>query len=165
MSPLAMKWGKKKATNDVVNLEITSVHQFTPPVTVNTSSRLKKVYSSSTEELHLPNDFLPDAPIFSLWCPNFLVPQKKDDLLKLEYNFNIFEVAGPAKIYKWIQAASLPSCAIAHHLELREHFDSKVIAKLKEELVKLKEAHAKEIRSLEEKIKKAKDKYSAKEQE
>ena len=50
-------------------------------------------------------------------------------------------------------------------MELRECSDDKAIIELKEELVKLKEAHSKEIYSLEDKVKKADDKYSAKKKE
>ena len=61
--------------------------------------------------------------------------------------------------------ASLHSCAIAHHLELRECSKEKVIVKLKGKLVKLREAYAGEICSLEEKVKKVEDKCLAKENE
>lgn len=68
-------------------------------------------------------------------------------------------------IYKRIQAASLCSCAITRHLELRERFKGNVINELKEELMKLKKTDAKEIRSLEDIAKKAEDKCSTKEKE
>ena len=54
--------------------------------------------------------------------------------------------------------ASLRSCAIGHHLELRERSDGKAIAKLKEELMKLREAYSGHICSLEDKVKRAEDK-------
>ena len=62
---------------------------------------------------------------------------------------------------QWIQAASLRSCAIAHHLELKERSKERTIAELREEIMKLIESHAGEIHSLEERVKRAEDKYSA----
>ena len=70
----------------------------------------------------------------------------------------MFEAAGAIGMYQWMQAMSLRTCIIARHLELRERFDDKAISELKEELLKLRKAHAGEIRSLEEKFKKAKSK-------
>ena len=49
--------------------------------------------------------------------------------------------------------------------KMRECSNGKAIIELKEELVKLKEAHSEEICSLEDKVKKIKDKYSAKKKE
>ena len=46
-------------------------------------------------------------------------------------------------------------------MELKEHSREKVIAELREELIKLRESHVGEICLLEEKVRKAKDKYSA----
>ena len=51
-----------------------------------------------------------------------------------------------------LQAASLHSCAIAHHLELKERSREKTITELNKKLVKLRESHAREIRSLEENV-------------
>ena len=68
-------------------------------------------------------------------------------------------------MYKQIQVASLRSCAIARHLELRACSHRKAFTKLKEELSKLRETHFEEVCSLEAKIKKAKEKCSAKEKE
>ena len=48
--------------------------------------------------------------------------------------------------------ASLRSYKIAHHLELKERSGEKTITKLNEKLVKLRESHAREIRSLEENV-------------
>ena len=56
--------------------------------------------------------------------------------------------------------ASLRSCAIAHHLELKERSGENFITKLKKELARLKASHTGEVRSLEEKVKEAEDKYS-----
>ena len=64
-------------------------------------------------------------------------------------------------MYKWIQVASLRSCALACHLELRERPDEKAISELKEELSKLREAHAEEVQALKAKLKKVEDKCSA----
>ena len=74
----------------------------------------------------------------------------------------MFEAMGAMGMYKWIQAVSSRSCEIAHHLELREHCDGKAVTELKEELSKLREAHSKEIRLLEDKLKKGEDKWLAK---
>ena len=68
-------------------------------------------------------------------------------------------------MFQWVQMASLCSCAIAHHLERKERSREKTIAKLKKELVKLKEFHTEEIRLLEEKVIKAEDKYLAGQQD
>ena len=163
--PLVIKQGKKRASNDVVDLEATSNCQSTLPFITNTLSRLKKVYSAFSEDFHLLHDFQFDAPPFSLWCPRFPLHQKGYDLLKSNYDFNIFEVAGATKMYKWIQVVCLRSYTITRHLELRERSDSTDIIELKEELMKLREAYSREIRSLEDKVKKAKDKYSIKEKE
>ena len=48
-------------------------------------------------------------------------------------------------------------------MELREHSDGKAITELKEELVKLREAHFGDIHSLEDRVKKAEEKCLAKE--
>ena len=77
----------------------------------------------------------------------------------------MFKAPKATRMYQWIQAASLHSCAIGHHLELKECFDGKVISELKEELMKLREAHAEEIRSLENNVKRVEDKCSANEKE
>ena len=61
--------------------------------------------------------------------------------------------------------ASLHSCTIACHLELKEYFDNKVVTELKEEIMKHREAHSREICSLEEKVNQVEDKYSIKEKE
>ena len=66
---------------------------------------------------------------------------------------------------QWMQAASLCTCAISHHLELKESYDEKTIFELKEELVMLREAYVGEISSLKEKAKKAEEKHSAKEKQ
>ena len=60
---------------------------------------------------------------------------------------------------------SLCSCTIARHLELRECSNGKAITKLKDDLVKLREAHSGEICYLEDKVKKTEDKYLTKEKE
>ena len=57
----------------------------------------------------------------------------------------MFETIRATAMYKWIQAMSLHFCAIACLLELRERFDGKVVAELKEELSKLMDAHSDEI--------------------
>ena len=62
---------------------------------------------------------------------------------------------------QWVQPVSLFSYAVARHLELKECSGEKTIALLREEIVKLRESHAGEIRSLEEKVKNAEDKYLA----
>ena len=77
----------------------------------------------------------------------------------------MFDFAGVVGMFQWVQMASLCSCAIAHHLERKERSREKTIAKLKKELVKLKEFHTEEIRLLEEKVKKAEDKYLAGQQD
>ena len=73
----------------------------------------------------------------------------------------MFEAAGATGMYKWIQVASLRSCAIACHLELKECFDRRTIIELKEELSKLREAHTEEVQTLKGKLKKAEDKCLA----
>ena len=73
---------------------------------------------------------------------DFPIHQKEDDLLKSNFDYNVFEVAEATRMYKWIQVVSLCSYAIAHHLKLREYSDGKVVTKLKEELSKLREAHS-----------------------
>ena len=72
--------------------------------------------------------------------------------------FDATEVAG---MLQWVQTIGLRSCTITHHMELKEHAEARIVAELKEELVRLRESHAREVRSLEEKVKRAKDKYSA----
>ena len=57
------------------------------------------------------------------------------------------------------------SCTIACHLELREHSNERAIIELKQEIAKLKLAHAEEVQALKAKLKKTKDKYSAGEKE
>ena len=75
------------------------------------------------------------------------------------------ETAGAIGMYKWIQAVSLRSSALACHLELRECFDGKAISELKEELSKLREAHAEEVQALKAKLKTVEHKCSAQEKE
>lgn len=77
----------------------------------------------------------------------------------------MFEAAGAMGMFKWIQAVRLRSCAIACHFELRECSDERAITELKEELSKLREAHAEEVCFLESMLKKAEDKCLAKEKE
>ena len=77
----------------------------------------------------------------------------------------MFETIRATAMYKWIQAMSLHFCAIACLLELRERFDGKVVAELKEELSKLMDAHSDRIHLLEDNLKKAEDKCSAKKEE
>ena len=48
---------------------------------------------------------------------------------------------------------------IARHIKLKECIEERTIAKLKEELVRFKESHIGQVCSLEEKVKKAEDKY------
>ena len=62
---------------------------------------------------------------------------------------------------QWVQVASLRSCTITHHLELKKCSKENSIVELREELVRLKESYAREIRLLKEKVKKVEDKYSA----
>ena len=97
--------------------------------------------------------------------PSFPIHQKRDDLLKLDYDYSILEVTRATRMYKLIQAASLCSCAIARHLKQRECSNGNVVTRLKEELSKLREAHSGEICLLKEKLKKAEDKCSAREKE
>ena len=143
----------------MVYLEATSKRQSTPHLAVETLSWLKRAYSRPSEDSHLLSDFRFDALPFFIYSTSFLIHQKGDDLLNFDFDFNMFEVAGATSMYKRLQAVSLHSWAIAHHLELREHFDGKSISKLKEKLVKLREAHFREIHSLEDKVKKAEDKW------
>ena len=54
---------------------------------------------------------------------------------------------------------------ITHHLELKERSGERTIVELKEELINLRESHVGEICSLEEKVKKAEDKYLVEQKE
>ena len=73
----------------------------------------------------------------------------------------MFDAAGVVGMLKWVQAASLQYCVIGHHMELKEHIKERNIAELKEKLVRLRESYARKVYSLEEKVKKAEDKYLA----
>ena len=163
--PLIIKWRKKRALDEVVDLETTLARQSTPPITADASSWLKKIRSGPPEHSYFLNDFHVDALLFSLWSPGFPAQQKGDELLKSSFDIDMFKVATAMGIYQCIQAASLCSCTIACHLELRECSKGKAISELKEELAKLRETHSEEICSLEGKVKKAKDKCSATEKE
>ena len=74
--------------------------------------------------------------------PRFLVQLKGDKLLKSTFDLDMFDATKAVGMFQWIHAASLRSCAIARHLELKEHSREKTISKLKEELVKLRESYA-----------------------
>ena len=56
--------------------------------------------------------------------------------------------------------ASLRSCVIARYMEFKERVKVRTIAELKEELVRLRESHSREVRLLEEKVRKVKDRHS-----
>ena len=77
----------------------------------------------------------------------------------------MFDAIGAAGMFQWIQEVSLCSCAIAHHIELKEHSGEKTISKLRDKLINLREFYAKEICSLEGKVKKAEDKCLNKQKE
>ena len=73
----------------------------------------------------------------------------------------MFDVVGFTGMLQWIEVASLHSCAIVRHMELKECAQERTIAEVKEELVQLRESHAGEVSLLEERVKDAKDKYLA----
>ena len=47
---------------------------------------------------------------------------------------------------------------MSRHIELKERVEARIIVEMKEELVRLGESHAEEVRSLQEKVKRA-EKY------
>ena len=104
--PLIIKPEKKRALDEVVDLKTTLMHQCTPPITVDASSQLKQVCSYLPKHSHLLNDFIVDAPPFSLWCLSFLTQQKRDELLKSSCDIDMFEAVGAIGMYQWIQAAN-----------------------------------------------------------
>ena len=73
----------------------------------------------------------------------------------------MFDVVKVAGMIQWVQAAGLQSCTIARHLELKERIEARIIAELKEELVRLRESHTGEVCLLEERVKRVEDKYVA----
>ena len=91
--PLIMKWGKKRAPAEVVDLKTTSIHQATLPTTADAPSRLKKTGSSPSKPSHLLNYFLVDALPFSLWSLGIPTQQKGDELLKSSFDLDMFDAA------------------------------------------------------------------------
>ena len=142
---LIIKQGKKRASEDIIDVEETSWRQSTHSLVQDTSSRLKKVHIGTSDEFHLFQDFIPHTSYFSFWSPSFPYHQRGDKLPKSDFDHHMFKVAGATSMYKWIKAISMRSYTLAYHLELREHVDGKASMDLKEETSKLKSAHAKEV--------------------